>query len=133
MMYLPDTNAWIRFLNPGQNPVKERFLVVDDSQIRLCSVVKAELYFGAMKSSRTNENLELLNALFMNFMSLPFDDDAALKYGEIRFALSRQGTPIGPNDLMIASIAIAHKAVLITHNTREFSRVLSLKIEDWEK
>ena len=60
MIYLPDTNAWIRLLNPGKNLVKDRFLAADVSKIRLCSVVKAELYFGAMKSSRTNENLELL-------------------------------------------------------------------------
>ena len=133
MIYLPDTNAWIRFLNPGENSVKDRFLASDPSRILLCSVGKAELYFGAMKSSRTNENLQLLNALFVNFISLPFDDDAALRYGRIRSALFRQGTPIGPNDLMIASIAIAHKAILVTHNTREFARVSDLKIEDWEK
>lgn len=133
MIYLPDTNAWIRLLNPGKNLVKDRFLAADVSKIRLCSVVKAELYFGAMKSSRTNENLELLDALFVNFTSLAFDDDAARNYGQIRSELSRQGAPIGPNDLLIASIAIAHKAILVTHNTREFARVSDLKIEDWEE
>ena len=46
MIYLPDTNAWIRLLNPGKNLVKDRFLAADVSKIRLCSVVKAELYFG---------------------------------------------------------------------------------------
>ena len=65
--------------------------------------------------------------------SLPFDDDAARKYGEIRSALSRLGKPIGPNDLMIAATALVHGAVLITHNTREFSRVEGLQIEDWEE
>lgn len=132
MIYLPDTNAWIRFLNPGGNLVKDRFLAADPSKVRLCSVVKAELYFGAMRSNRTTENLELLDALFANFISLPFDDNAARKYGQIRSVLSRLGKPIGPNDLMIASIATVHKAVLVTHNTREFSRVSDLKIEDWE-
>ena len=133
MIHLPDTNAWIRFLNPGESPLKNRFISADPSSIRLCSILKAELYFGAMKSSRTDENLELLNALFAKFSSLPFDDDAALKYGEIRSILARQGTPIGPNDLLIASIASAHEAILVTHNTREFSRVPDIKIEDWEK
>ncbi|MDF1594221.1 MAG: type II toxin-antitoxin system VapC family toxin [Desulfobacterales bacterium] len=133
MIYLPDTNAWIRFLNPGENLVKDRFLSSDISRIRLCSVVKAELYFGAMKSSRTTENLELLDALFTKFTSLDFDDDAARIYGQIRSALSLRGTLIGPNDLMIASIAVAHKAILVTHNTREFARVPDLKIEDWEE
>lgn len=133
MIYLPDTNVLIKFLNPGQTKVKDRFLAVDTSQVRLCSVVKAELYYGAMKGSRASENLVLLDEFYANFDSLSFDDDAAKKYGEIRSTLARQGTPIGPNDLMIAAIALVHGATVITHNTREFSRVDGLKIEDWEK
>jgi len=70
--------------------------------------------------------------LFADFTSVPFDDEAASKYGEIRSDLARKGTPIGPNDLMIAAIALAHESVLITHNTREFNRVTGLKVEDWE-
>lgn len=132
MIFLPDNNAWIRFLNPGENQVKEHFLSVDSSAIWLCSVVKAELFFGAMKSTQLTENLALLDELFEDFTSVPFDDEAARKYGEIRSDLARKGTPIGPNDLMIAAIALAHESVLITHNTREFKRVVGLKVEDWE-
>jgi len=133
MIFLPDTNVWIRFLNPGANPVKDRLLSLDPAVIRICSVVKAELYYGAMKSRRTAENLLLLDDLFVNFESLPFDDDAARKYGEIRLTLTRLGTPIGPNDLMIAAVAAAHKAVVVTNNTREFSRIQGLLLEDWEQ
>jgi tRNA(fMet)-specific endonuclease VapC len=133
MIYLPVTNALIRFLNPGQNLVKDHFLSVDYKEIRLCSVVKAELFFGAMKSNRFADNLVLLDNFFTNFDSLPFDDDAARKYGEVRAVLARHGTPIGPNDLMIAAIALVHDATVITHNTREFSRVYGLMIEDWEE
>lgn len=132
MIYLPDTNALIRFLNPGSNLVKEHFLAVDPLSVRLCSVTKAELYYGAMKSSRSAENLNLLDEFFANFDSFPFDDDAAIKYGEIRSDLARQGTPIGPNDLMIAAIALVHGAVVVTHNVREFSRVAGLTTVDWE-
>jgi tRNA(fMet)-specific endonuclease VapC len=101
-------------------------------EIRLCSVVKAELYFGAHRSSRKRENLVLLESLFKVYASLPFDDRAAKIYGKIRANLAASGSPIGPNDLLIASIALAGKAVLITHNTCEFQRVRGLKIEDWE-
>ena len=132
MIFLPDTNVWIRFLNPGENQVKDHFLSTDPSNVWLCSVVKAELFFGAMKSTRMTENLALLDELFADFTSVPFDDEAARKYGEIRSNLARKGTPIGPNDLMIAAIALAHESVLITHNTREFKRVTGLKVEDWE-
>ena len=132
MIFLPDTNVWIRFLNPIENPAKDRFLAADPSTICLCAVVKAELFFGAMKSSRLLENIALLDALFANFESLSFDDDAARRYGEIRSDLVRKGTPIGPNDLMIAAIASVHQATLVTHNTREFGRIAGLIIEDWE-
>ncbi|MCB0293257.1 MAG: PIN domain-containing protein, partial [Calditrichaeota bacterium] len=67
------------------------------------------------------------------FISLPFDDSAAEKYGEIRATLEKAGTPIGPNDLFIAAIAAANKTILVTHNTREFRRVVELTLEDWEK
>jgi len=65
------------------------------------------------------------------FISLPFDDQAALIHGQIRAQLAVAGTPIGPYDLQIAAIAIAN-SLMVTHNTREFSRVEGLQLEDWE-
>jgi tRNA(fMet)-specific endonuclease VapC len=94
--------------------------------------VKAELYYGAYRSSRLESNLELYREFFSEFVSLPFDGRAAEVYGRIRVQLERLGTPIGPNDLHIASITIANNLILVTHNTREFSRVEGLEIEDWE-
>ena len=85
-----------------------------------------------MKSARMTENLALLDELFADFTSVPFDDNAARRYGEIRSDLAREGTPIGPNDLIIAAIASVHDLTLITHNTREFNRVTGLNLEDWE-
>jgi tRNA(fMet)-specific endonuclease VapC len=131
--FLPDTNVWIRFLNPGNNRVKEHFLQIDPASIQICSIVKAELYYGAMKSSRMRENLALLDNLFVNFESLPFDDAAAGKFGEIRATLARLGTPIGPYDLQIAAIAMVNGLTLVSHNTREFLRVTGLQLVDWEQ
>jgi len=133
MIFLPDTNAWIRFLNPGNNLVKEHFLQIDQASIQICSIVKAELYYGAMKSSRMKENLGLLDNLFVNFKSLPFDDEAAEKFGEIRATLARLGTPIGPYDLQIAAVAIVNGLTLVSHNMREFLRVPGLQLVDWEQ
>ena len=95
--------------------------------------MKAELIFGALRSSLPTQNLNALDTFFAGFASLPFDDAAARAYGEIRNALYRAGTPIGPNDLMSAAIAKVHGLTLVTHNTREFSRVQGLTLEDWEK
>ncbi|MBN1285343.1 MAG: type II toxin-antitoxin system VapC family toxin [Anaerolineae bacterium] len=92
----------------------------------------AELYFGAMKSRSPQTSLLKQQAFVERFVSLPFDDAAAVVYGRIRAELERAGTPIGPNDLMIASIALANGLILVTHNVREFERVAGLQIDDWE-
>ncbi len=132
-MYLLATNACIRILNGTSAALIERLKAVPRSMMRLSSVVKAELIYGARKSSRTAENLRLLERFFDTIASLPFDDRCAEEYGLLREELDRAGTPIGPNDLLIAATARAHRAILVTHNTREFSRVAELRIEDWER
>jgi len=98
----------------------------------LCSVVQAELYYGAYRSSATAKNVSLLTALFPLFPSIAFDDAAANVYGRVRSDLERIGKVIGPSDMMIASIALAHDLTLVTHNVSEFSRVAGLKLEDWQ-
>lgn len=73
-----------------------------------------------------------IEAFFSEFISLRFDDEAAKLYGEIRADLTAKGTIIGNNDMMIAAIALRNDLTLVTHNTREFSRVTGLKLDDWE-
>jgi tRNA(fMet)-specific endonuclease VapC len=90
------------------------------------------LLSGARRSQRVEANLQLLKAFFAPLQSLPFDDDCAEHYGKIHADLLTQGKPIGPNDALIAAVARAHNATLITHNIGEFSRVVGLQIEDWE-
>lgn len=99
--------------------------------IALCSVVKAELLFGARSSARAAENLDRVERFCRAFPSLPFDDDAAPPYAGVRAQLSREGRPIGANDLMIASIALAAGLVVVTRNEREFRRVPGLEVEAW--
>ena len=132
MIYLPDTNAWIAYINLGDSPVKSQFRAHSPADIAFCAVVKAELLYGAYRSMRREDNLHLLTSLFQLFKSLPFDDAAADTYGRIRADLTARGTPIGLNDLMIAAIALAHHLTLVTHNIREFGRVEGLHLEDWE-
>jgi tRNA(fMet)-specific endonuclease VapC len=131
-MYLLDTNACIHILRNTSPALLGRFRQHDPSEIKLCSVVKAELFHGAQRSTQKEANLLLLQRFFTAFESVPFDDESADHYGVIRFELERAGLIIGPNDLMIASIARAHGLVLVTHNIDEFSRVAGLRIEDWE-
>lgn len=132
-MYLLDTNVCIRFMTGRSALVVRRMSGIAPTAVRLCSVVKAELLWGARRSRRVAENLAGLEEFWRPFASLPFDDIAAAHYGPIRAELSAAGTPIGPNDLMIAAIARAHDLTLVTANTREFRRVIGLRVEDWER
>ena len=132
MTWLLDTNACVRYLNGRSSKLRARFDAADPLQIRVCSVVKAELFFGAAQS-KDPVRTRIHQQLFLSrFPSLPFDDLAAETYAEIRADLTRQGQLIGPNDLLIAAICRAFDVTLVTHNVSEFSRVAGLKIEDWE-
>jgi tRNA(fMet)-specific endonuclease VapC len=132
MKFLLDTNVCIRYLQ-GRSP---RILQEIQSRPRhslwVCSVVKAELFYGAMKSDHPVITLARQRHFLDRFVSLPFDDEAAVIFGEIRADLAQKGTPIGPYDLQIAAIALANDLTLVTHNTAEFGRIGGLKLEDWE-
>jgi tRNA(fMet)-specific endonuclease VapC len=130
MRYLLDTNTCIAFLKNNQFVV-EKVRQIGIRQLCLCAIVKAELWFGACNSEKIIENQQKIKEFFEYFDSLDFDDRAIEHYGEIRAKLSKSGTPIGANDLLISAIAKAHNVTLVTHNTREFKRVDGLLIDDW--
>lgn len=132
MIYLLDTNACIRYLNKSNSGVVNKIASLPTTDLRLCSVVKFELLYGAQKSQQRTSNLALLKNFFANFVSLSFDDKAAHIAAIERARLEAIKQPIGALDLMIASIALANNLTLVTHNTREFSRVANLQFEDWE-
>ena len=100
--------------------------------LALCGIVWAELHCGACLSADPAAERRRIEAAFSAWRSLPFDDAAALRYGEIRARLQRAGRLIGANDLLIAAIALANGLTLVTHNTAEFARIEGLAIEDWE-
>ena len=131
--HLLDTNACIHLLrNPRTSPVAQRIAVAEPGSVALCSVVKAELFYGAERSNNPEQGYDRLEHFFESFDSLLFDDRAALEYGVLRRQLESQGQPIGPNDLLIAAISLANDLTLVTHNVGEFSRVSGLRIEDWQ-
>ncbi len=131
MSLLLDTNICIGFLNQKDAKLKARIQRTAPGELRLCSVVKAELLFGARNGSRAPENLRRLDRFFEAFESLPFDDDAAQEYGLLRSELRRAGKPIGANDMLIAAIALAHRATLVTRDDDDFLRVPGLRVESW--
>lgn len=132
MIYLIDTNVCVRYLNGRSESIRERILTTNPQDIAVCSVVKFELFYGALRSNNPERNLERQQEFLDPFVSLPFDDTAASIASRIRAVLAANGTPIGAYDIQIAAIAIANNLTLVTHNTDEFSRVEGLQIEDWE-
>ncbi|MBO1065861.1 MULTISPECIES: type II toxin-antitoxin system VapC family toxin [Nostocales] len=132
MKYLLDSNVCIQYLNQRSEKIIQHLQYLSDIDIVVCSIVKAELFYGAMRTHNPAKTLQKQREFLDSFVSLKFDDECAVIYGEIRSKLAAKGTPIGNNDLHIAAIAIANNLTLITHNTREFSRIDNLKLEDWE-
>ena len=102
------------------------------SDLATCIIVEAELRFGAAKADDPSRQLRAVESFLSQIPVLPFDSDATKAYAQLRLALTRVGTLIGPNDLMIASICLARGLTLVTHNAAEFARVPKLVVEDWE-
>jgi tRNA(fMet)-specific endonuclease VapC len=132
MSYLLDTNVWINALRQPTSSLAARFHTLTPADIRVCSVVVAELRHGCLRSAKAAANRAALDALLAPYLSLPFDDAAADRYAAIRHHLESIGQVIGPLDQQIAAIALANGCTLVTHNTAEFGRVPGLVIEDWQ-
>jgi tRNA(fMet)-specific endonuclease VapC len=132
LLYLLDTNVCIVYLKGKSSNIDRHFKSLKRNNIAVCSVVKAELFYGSMRSNNPKKALQVQKEFVEQFVSFSFDDRCALIYGKLRAKLANAGTPIGTNDLLIASIALANDLILVTHNIREFSRVTRLKLEDWE-
>ena len=133
MSHLLDANACIDHLRHGPaSNVSAKLLTAPVGTVFLCSVVVGELQFGARRTTSAVATLSKVRAFCSPYVSLPFDDWAAEKYAIIRAHLAALATPIGSNNLMIAAIALATGLTLVSHNTKDFSRVPGLLLEDWQ-
>jgi tRNA(fMet)-specific endonuclease VapC len=130
MRYMLDTNICIYVINARPPGVLERFRREQLGSIGVSSVTAAELAFGVAKSG-SSRNREALEMFLAPLEVLPFDDSVIWHYADLRAALERRGEPIGALDTMIAAHALASNTTLVTNNTREFSRVSGLSLENW--
>lgn len=129
-MYALDANSVSYFLK-GKGRVGQRLLSVSPSEVGLPAVVLYELEHGALRSSASRDLQSRLGALLDAIQVLPFGEAEAHRAARIRADLEATGKPIGPHDLLIAATALEQRAVLVTHNVREFRRVKGLAVEDW--
>ena len=126
-----DTNIIAYAKNNRPETVLKRLMQHSPEDYCISSITLAELEFGVYNSARPEQNQLALVTFLARIKVVPFDADTAREYGIIRADLTRKGTLIGANDLLIAAHARALDVTLVTNNTREFERVDGLKLENW--
>lgn len=131
MRYMLDTNICIYAIKHRPPQVLERLKEHEPSEICISAITYAELVHGVEKSAAVEKNRLALTLLLSNIEIIDFDSNAANEYGNIRAALEKAGTPIGPLDMMIAGHARSLSYTVVTNNVREFERVSGLRIENW--
>ena len=132
MQYMLDTNICIFMLrNKITSKLQEKLLNISLSEISVSVITAAELELGVKKSLDPLRAETKLQHFLAPLNIIPFNSNDTFIYAEVRAELERKGTPIGPLDTFIASHALSRKLTLVTNNIKEFSRVSSLKTEDW--
>ena len=129
-MYVLDTNTLIYFFK-GKGKVSHRLLAISPREIAIPSIVLYELQYGIAKSTSPKKRASQLKELCSLVEVLPFGKEASHRSALIRAHLEKKGTPIGMHDVLIAGTALACHGVLVTNNTKEFSRVPKLKLDNW--
>lgn len=131
MKYMLDTNIVIYLIKKQPESVLQKLQEYDPSDFCISSITLAEMEYGIAKSTSPEKNQAALSAFLSNIDILPFDDRAAVEYGDIRASLEKKGTPIGPNDMLIAAHARSLGLTIVTNNVREFRRVDGLMLDNW--
>ena len=127
-MYVFDSCILIEFLR-GRLPKGLELLENTDSRlIKIPSIVQMELLVGAQKSKNPERTRDAVERLLVNFDIVPFDSKCAMIAAQLRATLEQRGLKIGSNDCIVAATALAHHAILVTNNVREFKRVSNLRL-----
>ena len=133
MEFMLDTNTCVYIIKRKPPDIIERFKRTEISQIGISSITLSELVYGVAKSSRPEQNQIALTQFVAPLEILPYGDDAAQYYGDLRVYLEKQGTPVGSLDMLIAAHALSIACTLVTNNEKEFIRIPELKIDNWAK
>jgi len=129
-MYILDTNTLIYFFK-GIGNISTRLLRTPPRSIGVPTIVLFELEVGIAKSNSPRKRRLQLESLTAAVNVLPLGHEEVKCAAAIRADLENRGKPIGPYDVLIAGTALVSKAVLVTHNTGEFERIVGLQLEDW--
>ena len=127
--YLLDTSICVALFR-GNKTVEKRLNQIGREHCYISDIVLAELRFGAYKSARIEENLELINDFVREIQVLPLADCIDI-YAKEKVKLQKNGTPIEDFDLFIGCAAKAAGTTIVTHNVKHFRHIEDLSIEDW--
>ncbi|PIE74425.1 MAG: VapC toxin family PIN domain ribonuclease [Deltaproteobacteria bacterium] len=130
-MYLIDTNICIYIMNNRPQEVIQKCRSIEVGNIYISSITTSELCYGVSKSQKVEENTKRLEEFLKPFIITPYSEEASYFYGKIRAKLENQGNIIGPLDMLIAAHALSKNLTLVTNNIKEFSRIKTLKVENW--
>jgi tRNA(fMet)-specific endonuclease VapC len=130
-MYLLDSNICIYIINKRPKSIVDKIKEFNPHQIKLSAISIAELEYGVSKSKYRDKNREALIYFASSFDIIDFNDKDAEVYGLIRADLENKGQLIGPYDMQIAAQAITRNLTLVSNNTKEFSRIINLRLENW--
>lgn len=131
MTYLLDTDICIYALNGGTAKLEKNFRQHMSERLCVSTITEAELYYGALHSGRPEANWQRVHAFLKALEKIPFDSDAAREFARIRQELSVAGKPIGVMDMLIGAVARLKQYILVTNNTRHFTKISGITVENW--
>lgn len=131
MTYMLDTDICIYIIKEKPEKVLKKFKTLPIGDVAISAMTLSELHYGVCKSQHKKKNTDALTQFLIPLEILPFDDNAAYHYGDIRATLEKKGQPIGAMDFLIAAHARSLGLTLVTNNQKEFKRIDQLTIANW--
>jgi len=129
MIYMLDTDT-LSHVVKKHPPVIKKLINHEEDEIYISAITNAELFYG-LEKKKSQKLFNEVRSVIGKCTIIDFDASQSELYGRIRVELEKSGSPLGDMDLLIAAAAISTGAILVTHNTKHFSRIKGLKIEDW--
>lgn len=129
-LYILDTDTCIYWLK-GDEKVDRRIVNCGLRHTAITVITEYELFYGALKSLKADKNLAAITELKKKVRALHTSDGVAYQFGKIKAELEKKGLPVDNADLLIASIALTHDAILVSNNTEHYKRIKGLKLENW--
>lgn len=130
-MYMLDTDTCSYIIKKRPPEVKRRLQELSSSEVHISVITYAELIYGATRCASSKITLDVIEAFVTRINILPWDQAAARAWASTRYSLEKAGQPIGNLDTMIAAHALSHQLIVVTNNTRHFSKIEGLVIENW--